>query len=121
MSGHLYRKLSVWKKARAFVAAVYRTTHRFPHAERYGLARQVQRAAVSIPSNIAEGNGSGYRSTYAHHVAIAHGSLMEVETQILIAFDLGYLARDDVAPLLAASEELGRMLRSLRRSLQRNA
>ena len=121
MSDHLYRRLVVWKKARAFVSIVYRTTWRFPRSEQYGLARQLQRAAISIPSNIAEGNGSGYRGTYAHHVAIAHGSLMEVETQLLLALDLEYLEQDELAPLFELGEELGRMLRSLRRTLQRDA
>ena len=120
LSVHLYRKLVVWKKARAFVSTTYRTTRKFPRSEQYGLARQPQRAAISIPSNIAEGNGSGYRRTYAHHVAIAHGSLMEVETRLLLTLDLEYLDQDEVAPLLELGEELGRLLRALRRSLERS-
>ena len=96
-------------------------TAHFPHFERYGLTSQLRRAAVSVPSNIAEGNGSGFRAVYARHVAEAHGSLMELETQLLIADDLGYLPVSEIDALMSASEHIAVMLRSLLASLRRPA
>ena len=116
-----YRDLQVWQDARRLVVAIYRFTARFPTGERYGLAAQLRRAAVSVPSNIAEGNGSGYRATYARYIAEAHGSLMEAETQIIIAGDLGYAAAADVAALLKHSDHVARLLRALLSALRQGA
>jgi four helix bundle protein len=98
---------------------VYRASSRFPRAERDGLAKQIRRAVVSVPSNIAEGNGGIYRGVYARHVAIAHGSLMEVETQLIIAHDLGFLSEDELAHLLELGDRVGRMLRKLHEALRK--
>ena len=114
-----YQDLQVWKEARTLASRIYRSTTHFPPQERYGLALQLRRAAVSIPSNIAEGNGSGFRAAYARHVAIAHGSLMELETQLLIASDLDYVTQDELEPLMKSSERIGVMLRSLLGALRR--
>ena len=113
MSVKYYRDLEVWKEARKLAGAVYRATARFPRSELDGLAKQLRRAVVSVPSNIAEGNGGIYRGVYARHVAIAHGSLMEVETQLIIAHDLGFLSEDDLGHLLELGDGVGRMLRRL--------
>ena len=113
-----YQDLQVWKEARVLASHVYRVTSRFPTHERYGLALQLRRAVVSIPSNIAEGNGSGFRATYARHVATAHGSLMELETQLLIASDLEYLGHGELASLMQGAERIGVMLRSLLAALR---
>ena len=86
-----YRELIVWQKAMDLVEAIYRTTARFPKEELYGLTSQIRRAAVSIPSNIAEGQARNTTRDFLHFLAIAYGSLKEVETQVLIAERLGYI------------------------------
>jgi four helix bundle protein len=116
-----YRDLQVWQDARQLVVAIYRFTAPFPVVERYGLAAQLRRAAVSVSSNIAEGNGSGYRAAYARYVAAAHGSLMEAETQIIIAGDLGYVSAADVSALLERSAHVARLLRALLAALRQEA
>jgi four helix bundle protein len=75
-----YQDLVVWQKAMDFVVEVYKLTRRFPRDETYGLTNQVRRAAVSVPSNIAEGQGRGVGQAFSHHIRIAQGSLQEVET-----------------------------------------
>lgn len=113
-----YQDLDVWKKSRSFVKAVYIATEDFPQREVYGLTNQLRRAAVSIPSNIAEGRCRSSRKEFVYHLRIATGSVAEVETQIMIANDLGFL--DDAAckALLGGAAEIGRMLHGLLRSLE---
>jgi four helix bundle protein len=89
MQGH--KELIVWQKAMHLVVAVYKLTKCFPKTEIYGLASQIQRAAVSVPSNIAEGHALKQTQAYTRHLAIANGSLAELETQLDIANRLGYL------------------------------
>ena len=86
-----YRDLIVWQKAMDLVEAIYRTTATFPREEIYGLTSQLRRAAVSIPSNIAEGNGRNTTRDYVHFLGMAYGSVKEVETQVLIAERLRYI------------------------------
>ena len=115
MQGH--RDLKVWQKAMGLVTAVYKLTTSFPKNETYGLASQMQRAAVSVPSNIAEGHGLKQTQAYLRHLAIANGSLAELETQLEIAQRLGYIVAQDKS-LMSQDNEVGRMLAGLRRSLQ---
>jgi four helix bundle protein len=112
MGGH--RNLVAWRKAMALVKDIYRSTAEFPKHEMYGLASQLRRAAVSIPSNLAEGYGRNSRTELHQFVGMARGSLAEVETQIEIARDLGYLRPENAADLLERSAEIGRMLTGLR-------
>jgi four helix bundle protein len=114
-----YHDLTVWQKAIDLVTECYRLTERFPRTEVYGLASQLQRAAVSVPSNIAEGAGRHHTREYVRHLGIAGGSLFEAETQIIIASRLGYVTADDTRPLLAVVAEIGRMLHGLIASLER--
>lgn len=86
-----HKDLDVWKYSRAFVSAVYALTKEFPKEEIYGLTSQIRRCAVSIPSNIAEGSARKGDKEYIHFLYIALGSMAELETQLFIAFDLGYL------------------------------
>jgi len=81
----------VWGRAMDLVVETYRLTEAFPREEKYGLVQQLRRAAVSVPSNIAEGHGRDHLGDYLHHLSIANGSLMEVETQVLIAGRMAYL------------------------------
>jgi four helix bundle protein len=115
VQGH--KDLIVWQKAMDLVLAVYRATGSFPKSEVYGLAAQMQRAAVSIPSNIAEGHGLKQTQAYVRHLAIANGSLTELETQIEIACRLGYLPEEST-PLTQRAAEVGRLLAGLRKSLK---
>lgn len=109
-----YRDLETWHRAMALVKAVHIATRHFPKDELYGLTSQLRRAAVSIPSNIAEGCGRNSRKALHYFVGQARGSLAEVETQIEIAKDLGYLNLESAAALLAQAAQLGRMLTGLR-------
>ena len=99
------------------VVKVYALTEKFPEREKFGLASQIQRAAVSVPANIAEGHGRKSTAVFINHLGIAYGSLMEVETHIQIGERLGYIDRSVSIPLLAEMDELGRMLTGLKNSL----
>src|SRR5580658_9049674 len=101
-----YRDLVVWKKSIALVLEVYRCTQTFPKTETYGLTSQLRRAAVSIPSNIAEGQARLSTGEFKQFLGNARGSLMEVETQILIARALRYLENHRSETLLAAASEI---------------
>jgi four helix bundle protein len=90
-----YRDLFAWQKARVLVANVYRVTQSFPRDEIYGLTSQVRRAAVSVVSNIAEGQGRLTSGEFLHFLGLARGSLLELDTQLTIASDLKYLGEDD--------------------------
>jgi len=112
-----YRSLLVWQKSVDFVVLVYRVLGSFPKNEQYGLASQIQRAAVSIPSNIAEGKERQSDRDFARFIAIALGSLAELETQLVIASRLGYLDEADWQEATAQADEIGKMLRSLHKTL----
>jgi len=117
MANQNYKDLIAWQKAMDLVEAVYTATKLFPKEEMYGLTSQIRRAAVSIPSNIAEGQGRKSSNEFARFLAIAYGSLREVETQILIAERLSYLKRRDVEPLIELSSQVGRLINGLSNSL----
>ena len=119
MSLQHYRELIVWQKAINFVESVYRTTDDFPKTEIYGLISQIRRAAVSIPSNIAEGQGRSTTRDFLHFLSMSQGSLMEVETQITIAERLGYIKKQQETILLESAAEIGRLLNGLCRSLNK--
>jgi len=113
-----YRDLAVWKKSMAFVLDIYRDTQTFPKIETYGLTSQLRRAAVSVPSNIAEGQARRSTGEFKQFLGNARGSLTEVETQILISRDLGYLENQVSEKLLDATAEIGRMLNGLLAALK---
>ena len=100
------------------VVAVYTLTSDFPSQERYGLTSQMQRAAVSIPANIAEGYGRVHRGDYLHHLSIARGSLAELETHITLAVRLKFVERERATSVWSMTQEVGKMLSSMIRSLQ---
>jgi four helix bundle protein len=114
-----YRELIVWQKAIVLVEEVYRVTNGFPKTEIYALTNQIRRAAVSVPSNIAEGQGRNSTRDFLHFLSIAHGSLMEVETQITIAERLGYLDETHERHLLESTAEVSRMLSGLKTPLNK--
>ena len=108
-----HRDLDVWKLSLDWVEAVYRSSNGWPSDERFGLISQVRRAAVSVAANIAEGAGRKGTGEFIQFIGIARGSLAEVETHLLIAARLGYLAPDQLQPLLADMERIARMLSAL--------
>ena len=112
-----YRDLLVWQRAMDAVIRIYELTRQFPSHEKFGLASQLQRAAVSVPANIAEGHGRKATAVFINHLSIAYGSLMEVETHIQIAERLGYIIHSTATALLSDLDELGRMLTGLKNSL----
>jgi four helix bundle protein len=112
-----YRDLVVWQKAMDMVDEVYSLAATFPVDEKYALASQIRRAAVSVASNIAEGYGRHNRGDYIHHLRIANGSLKEVETQIIIAGRQQYITRESSTPLWHLCQEVGKMLNTLIKSL----
>src|SRR5437588_8646885 len=112
MQGH--RDLVVWQKSMALVTDVYQATPGFPQDEVYGLRSQIRRAAESVPSNLAEGHGRNSRKEFHHFIGQARGSLAEVETQVEIAKNLGFLRPDCTSELLMKIAEVGRMLTGLR-------
>ncbi len=109
-----YRDLETWQNAMELVKEVYVATRHFPKDELYGLTSQLRRAAVSIPSNIAEGCGRNSRNELRHFLGQARGSLAEVETQLELARSLGYLDTTTATALLSKAAQLGRMLTGLR-------
>jgi four helix bundle protein len=98
LDGESYRGLEVWQVAMDLVEEVYPAAAYLPDSEKYGLTNQLRRAATSIPSNIAEGFGRSHRGDYLRHLSIARGSLMEIETQLIIAVRLKQLERDQAIP-----------------------
>jgi four helix bundle protein len=108
-----YLDLKAWQKAMALTLDIYRCSRAFPKEEVYGLTSQLRRSAVSIPSNIAEGNGRHSQKELLQFLFRARGSLLELDTQLMIAKELGYLAETDFARLRSSSAEVGRMLNGL--------
>lgn len=115
--GPSYRDLVAWKKAMELVTEVYRATERFPKEEIYGLTSQLRRSAVSVPCNIAEGQGRLTKGEFHQFLGYARGSLVEMETQILSTGNLRYLQEDQVNRLLELSSEVGRILNGLLASI----
>ena len=109
----------MWQKAMDLVEEVYKASKAFPREEVYGLTSQIRKAAVSIPSNIAEGQGRSTTPDFLRHLSIAYGSLREVETQTLIADRLHYLAQEKCQEIMNLAGEVGRLLNGLMTSLPR--
>ena len=118
MAGKSYKDLIVWQKAMDLVVSVYKATQGFAREEIYGLTAQIRRAAVSIPSNIAEGQGRRSPKEFQRFLAIAYGSLQETETQLMIAHRLNYIDASKARQLLDQCAEVGRLLNGLMKSLE---
>ncbi len=114
-----YRDLKVWQQAFSLSVAAYRHTRKFPTSELYGLTSQLRRAAVSIPANIAEGYGRRTTSDFLRSLYIAYGSICELETHILLAGNLGFLADKQVNELLQSLGDVDRLCKALIKSLER--
>jgi four helix bundle protein len=117
MKARHYQELIVWQKAMDLVILVYSATEHFPQRETFGLSNQMRRSAVSVPSNIAEGQGRRSKRDFLRFLMISNGSLQELETQVMIARRLNMLADDQQNRILDLSSEVGRLLNGLCRSL----
>jgi four helix bundle protein len=113
-----YKELKVWQKSYQLCFGIYRITRRFPKEEIYGLTSQIRRAAVSVPCNIAEGYGRKTTPEYIRALYIAYGSNCELETQILLSGDLGYIEAEQSKKLRDEIGEVERMLKALIKSLE---
>ena len=113
-----FKDLLVWNASMDYVTSIYEITRDFPDSERFGLASQLQRAAVSVPSNIAEGSGRYFKKEFVHFLYQARGSLLETFTQIEIAFRLGYITDQVRDQLIETGEEISKMLNGLIKSLK---
>ena len=116
-----YQDLNVWQLSMDLVIESYKLTQRFPAAEQYGLVSQIRRSAVSIPSNIAEGNGRQHLGDYLRFLSIANGSLKELETLMLIATRLAYVSATKVESSLQTADQVGRMLNVLQQRLRQSS
>lgn len=112
--------LTAWQKGRELVKIVYDATRLMPREEMYGLTAQVRRAAVSVPSNIAEGYGRGSTKDYLHFLRTARGSAYEVQTQLILIEDLGMLQHDVAANVIAASQRCSQVIAGLIRSVEKS-
>jgi four helix bundle protein len=118
MASRNYQDLIAWQRAMDFVTRVYEATAGFPPDERFALTSQLRRSATSVPSNIAEGEGRFTKADFKRFLAIAHGSLREAETQLLIAVRLCYLSQQSADAALELAAEVGRLIRGLAKSLE---
>jgi four helix bundle protein len=114
-----YRELKVWQLAMELAVNCYQATTAFPKEELFGLTRQIRRAASSIPANIAEGQGREHTKEFLNHRSIARGSLMEVETHLMLSERVGLLRQAELQSLLAHADRISRMLSGLRKVLEK--
>jgi four helix bundle protein len=119
MAVRSYQDLEVWQRAMELVEEVYRLTRTLPAAERYGMTSQMQRSAISIPANIAEGGARHHTREFLQHLAIAQGSLAELETFLLLTARLNYIEKMELNTAFDLCTQVGRMLHGLQKSLRR--
>jgi four helix bundle protein len=115
---HNYKELNVWIESKNFVITVYKVTTKFPKSEVYGLTSQINRAAISIPSNIAEGAGRNSNKDFSRFINIAIGSSFELETQLIIAFDLDLIDKSDFDTCIERIVKIQKMLSNFNKYLQ---
>ncbi len=114
-----YKDLVVWQRAVSLVVDIYKVSSQFPREEVYGLTSQIRRASVSIPSNIAEGQGRNSPRAFANHLNIALGSAAELETQLIVSSEVGYLSQATLVELIDELTEIIRMIYGLLRAQER--
>ncbi|HLP64641.1 four helix bundle protein [Flavobacterium sp.] len=107
---HRFKQLEIWKQSRQFCTQIYLVTYHFPSEERFGLTTQLRRSSVSIPSNIAEGSSRKSNKDFARFLEIAIGSAYEIETQLLISNDLGFITEENLNPLLSKIDIMTKMM-----------
>jgi len=117
---HNYKELKVWQKARELVKFIYNLTRKYPKEEIYSLTSQVRRAVVSIPSNIAEAAGHSSRKEFSRFLEIAYASTCELDTQVILSFDLDFIDQNELNASSGYIDELQKMLNGLIKSLSSN-
>ena len=115
---HQFKELEIWKRSRLFCSHIYTITSKFPSDEKFGLTNQLRRASVSIPSNIAEGSSRNSNKNFAKFLEIAIGSTYEIETQLLIALDLGFIKNDELEKSIIELNEIIKMISRFRSNLK---
>jgi len=115
---HNFRQLNIWKDAMKLAKTVYVLTSNFPVHEKYGLISQINRAVVSVPSNIAEGSSRNSNKEFSHFLSIAIGSLFELETQIILAYDFGFIDKENIEVVIAEIIILQKMITNFRKTLE---
>ncbi|WP_445452294.1 four helix bundle protein [Flavobacterium sp. 25HG05S-40] len=115
---HQFKELEIWKRSRLFCSQIYAITSKFPNDEKFGLTNQLRRASVSIPSNIAEGSSRNSNNDFARFLEIAIGSAYEIETQLLIALDLGFIKTDELEKSIIELNEIIKMISRFRSNLK---
>lgn len=113
---HNYQDLKLWQKALSLVKEIYQMTSKFPREEMFGMTSQVKRSAISIPSNIAEGAGRNGDKEFTHFLSISQGSSFELETQMILSNDLGFISHSELDELISRLQEIQKMNRSLQNS-----
>jgi four helix bundle protein len=119
MAVQTFRDLEVWKLGMDLAAECYRITRGFPRDELFGMTSQIRRSAASIPANIAEGQGREHTKEFLNHLSMARGSLMELQTHLLLAQRVGLLNENELPPLMALCERISQMISRLRQALER--
>jgi four helix bundle protein len=118
-SNFSFENLKVWQESRKLVSEIYRLVRKFPKEEKFALGDQIRRAVISVPSNIAEGNGRGSLKEQIHFIEIAYGSLMEVYCQLQVASDLSFIQEADLENIKPKVSSIANMLTGLRASLRK--
>ena len=113
-----YKDLIVWQKAMAMVEIVYNLTQKMPKEELFSLTNQIRRAAISVPSNIAEGFGRQSKKEYQQFLSIANGSVCEIETQLLLCVRIGYLTEENTKDTFQLLSEIGKMITAIKQKLK---
>lgn len=114
---HNFRQLNIWKDTMQLSKAVYVLTSNFPNAERYGLISQINRASISVPSNIAEGSSRSSNKEFKHFLSIALGSLFELETQVVLSQELNFIENEGCENLISKIVQLQKMISTFRKTL----
>jgi len=115
---HRFKDLEIWKKSRLFCTSIYQISSKFPESEKFGLTNQLRRASVSIPSNIAEGSSRQSNKDFSRFLRITLGSAYEIETQLLIAFDLSFIEKEELDPLLNELDSIIKMTSKFKSTLK---
>jgi four helix bundle protein len=115
---HRFKDLEIWKRSRKFCSDIYQITSKFPDAEKFGLTNQLRRASVSIPSNISEGSSRHSNKDFSRFLQIAIGSAYEIETQLLIAFDLNFISKKELDKLIIDLEAIIKMTSKFKSTLK---
>lgn len=121
MAKHRFKDIQAWQKARELVTLVYKLTGNFPIEEKYALTSQIKRAVVSIASNIAEGSGRNTNTDFAHFLDMAIGSAFELESDLLIAFDLNFINSDELERISTALDEVQKLIVGFQKHIRNNS